>query len=197
MSFLPAVFSSGVSAPEPAAKRDICCQTSRFDCWWIKQGGQTCICGEIRVVQFPGCSDPSAACFTIKYGEQSCNDSTGFEHTCETSDFGELCDGAPTPTPEPRTCPCNDPQGRKPNYSCSGCFQPPNVSEPLWFCDICFTEPQVDVCKYPPTGCPMGYFNDGSSCCKTWLAYTSCTTPGIDGTGGPSFKDGPPLPPLS
>ena len=41
---------------------------------------------------------------------------------------------------------------------------------------------QVDFCKYQATGCPAGYLNDGSPCCQQWLTYTSCTTPGINGT---------------
>jgi hypothetical protein len=42
VGFVLAVFSSKPSSSEPTAKRDICCQTSRPECSFIKPGGQTC-----------------------------------------------------------------------------------------------------------------------------------------------------------
>lgn len=150
VSLLPAAFSIKELAAGTKPARDICCQTSRPECWWIKPGGQTCICGEIWVVQFPACSDPFGACFTISYGVTDCEDSTGFKHYCETSDYGEPCDSAtpaPTPTPEPAPTPSPTPK----SYPCpspkpADCCTPEVKSFPGF-------EP---YCDWNCTACPPG-----------------------------------------
>jgi hypothetical protein len=73
-------------------------------------------------MQFPACSDPFGACFTIVYILKECPDSTGFIHYCEESDYGEACDPprpgstpTPTPTPPPGSTPTPQPHADAPS----------------------------------------------------------------------------------
>ncbi|MBV8858565.1 MAG: hypothetical protein JOZ02_16650 [Acidobacteria bacterium] len=51
------------------------------------------------------------------------------------------------------------------------------------YCDTCIDGPQVDFCKYPDTGCPGGFYNDGeTNCCQPYFTGLSCTTPSFNGT---------------
>ncbi|HEX8282124.1 MAG TPA: hypothetical protein VF588_02165 [Pyrinomonadaceae bacterium] len=191
VSFLPAAFSLAELTIEPKPARDICCQTSRPECLWMKLGGQTCSpCGEIQRMQFPACSDPMGACFTILYRLRECPDSTGFKHYCEESDYGDPCDSAappptptptpppeptPTPSPTPKVYKCPDP---KPDPCCQPVIKTLPGLEPYcdWDCrgcgpglplpDGCVTasDNALDFCPDDrfPNYSPFGY---GGECC--------------------------------
>jgi hypothetical protein len=208
VSFFPAAFSKDDLTAEPKSTRDICCQTSRPECLWMKLGEQTCTCGVIQRMQFPACSDPFGACFTIEYSVTECEDSTGFKHFCETSDYGEPCETprpgstpTPTPTPPPGSTPTPSPTPtpiRCPDPKPASCCQPviqtlPGSTERYctWDCTPCPPNtPLADGCITPDYSvfgfCPVPGFPDfspivyGGECCQRQTGHedVGCENPG-------------------
>jgi hypothetical protein len=211
VSFLPAVFSMGATASEPESARDICCQTSRPECIWMKFGEQTCCGMVIQRMQFPGCSDPFGVCFTITYNLIPCPPLGGVQQFCEESEFGEPCDpprpgstptptptptpgSTPTPSPTPKTIPCPSP---KPDDCCKGKIESIPGFDPfcVWDCTPCSPgTPLPDGCVTPDFSvigfCPDPGFPNfspiafGGECCPAQVADEGgCENPGTPTPG--------------
>ncbi|MDT7808110.1 MAG: hypothetical protein QOJ70_1923 [Acidobacteriota bacterium] len=210
VNFFPAVFLSKLSSSRTTPLRDICCQTSRPECSWIRPGSdQGCPCGGERdIVQSAACSDPFGSCSTVVYTPKHCT-AEGVEFTCEESFMGDPCDAPPpTPTPTPTPTPVPTPpqcNPCRPNLSC-GCTPLPGNVGAVWFCTPCLVGSEADFCNYPITGCPSGNYFDGFSCCIPYVASTpaacaalglfwnfaSNTCSDILGGGGPGNCPDPP-----